>query len=115
MPVEGLPDPALHRLCRRCGTWYHLHEGSTDWPPVTGLISFIQVRSGQLLERTERMQFRCRGCFDEQARKSKSGRRSLLIGLIMLALIVATCWWLGVFDELEKMLRQGMQQQRPRR
>ena len=28
MPVQGLPDPAKHRVCMRCTNWFEPDEGS---------------------------------------------------------------------------------------
>jgi hypothetical protein len=28
MPIEGLPDPARHRVCMRCTKWFEPDEGS---------------------------------------------------------------------------------------
>lgn len=36
MPVEGLPDPQTHRLCRRCGKWFEPRDGTLMTPEVTG-------------------------------------------------------------------------------
>ncbi len=99
MPVEGLPNPHLHRLCKRCGKWHHTHEGTVDWPPVTGLISWVQVRTGKLLDRTERMQFRCVACREQQVRSARAWRRSLITAVIMFAVLGVLAWKFGLYQQ----------------
>jgi hypothetical protein len=41
MPIEGLPDPAQHRVCMRCAKWFEPHEGSLAARERVGLAANI--------------------------------------------------------------------------
>jgi hypothetical protein len=91
MPIEGLPDPILHRKCKRCGTWCHLHEGAFTWPPKKGLISAVHVSLAEWTEQDDRQKFYCVACqerneFDQRrARKRAIG---IALTLLMLGIVL---------------------------
>ena len=60
MPVEGLPDPETHRLCRRCGKWFDPHEGSLRAPEVTGPLG--AMRAMRAAVDVAALKFQCHRC-----------------------------------------------------
>lgn len=60
MPIEGMPDPQIHRICRRCGKWFEPSEGSSVTPDVTGPMGALRAArasfDGSLLR------FQCNRC-----------------------------------------------------
>ncbi len=110
MPVEGLPDPTIHRKCKRCGTWCHLHEGSRCWPPKTGLFSLVHVALAQGVDQDQEMKFYCAAC-QERNRVAERRFRKLLMSLgiatIVLGVLISSAWMAGLFTWLERALRQG--------
>ena len=108
MPISGLPDPTIHRKCKRCGTWFHLHEVVLAWPPKRGPLSFIHVTLAESTEQDRERKFYCLPCQDLNALDARRFRRLFTrTGLTMLAVLVAIpiAYWLGVFAELESFLR----------
>lgn len=108
MPITGLPDPTLHRKCKRCGIWFHLHEGSLTWPPKRGLLSFVHVTLAESIEQTAELKFYCAPCQERNALDERGFRKVFTsIGVSVLVLIVALpiAYWLGVFARLEAFLR----------
>ena len=108
MPITGLPDPTLHRKCKRCGIWIHLHEGSLTWPPKRGLLSFVHVTLAESIEQTTELKFYCVPCQERNARDERGFRKLFVtMGVTVLGLAVALliASWLGLFTHLESFLR----------
>ncbi len=110
MPVEGLPDPSIHRKCKRCGVWFHLHEGARCWPPKTGLLTLVHVSLAQGIDNDQDMKFYCAAC---QQRNELDERRFRKLGtsmgftVILLGVLLPLAWHLGGFAWLEQMMRRG--------
>jgi hypothetical protein len=62
MPVKGFPDPAHHRICRRCRQWFEPEEGTQVLPAVTG--PFGAMRRPRALASGDEadLQFQCQRC-----------------------------------------------------
>jgi hypothetical protein len=60
MPVEGIPDPALHRLCRRCGKWFEIDEGALLAPEVTGPLGAMRAMRASF--DSSLLRFQCDRC-----------------------------------------------------
>jgi hypothetical protein len=100
MPVEGLPNPTLHRLCRRCGKWHHLHEGSYVMPSSSGPVSWLINGYHRHADPQAAQRFVCDSC---QAPAGPSRRQRLLASLALLAAFALVGWWLyssGLIDGL---------------
>jgi hypothetical protein len=103
MPVDGLPNPTLHRLCRRCGKWHHLHEGSYVMPSSSGPVSWLISGYQRQVDPQALLRFVCSAC---QAPAGPSRRQRLLASLAVLiasVLMAWLVWWLHdlpLFDSL---------------
>jgi hypothetical protein len=101
MPVDGLPDRKLHRLCIACRRWFWPEEGILDFPFATGPMTWLLRRISVALDDESRMRFYCRACHEAEAKRAAIRRKSTLSGMIALLAIVAGVWiaWLlGLFD-----------------
>jgi len=108
MPITGLPDPAIHRKCKRCGTWFHLHEGALTWPPKRGLLSFVHVTLAESTEQDAELKFYCVACQERNALDEGRFRKMLSsFGITLLVLIIAlpVAYALGAFSWIENLLR----------
>ncbi len=70
------------------------------WPPVTGPLSWVQVRVAQMAERDSIMQFWCFTCQNDPHKNPKDKFAKTMIGLLVVAAIIAACYWFGVFEML---------------
>jgi hypothetical protein len=100
MPVSGLPNPAIHRLCRRCGKWHHVHEGSFEFATSAGPFSWIINAYRRNADPDAAQIFICSGC-------TRPPRTpwwvQMLITVAILILAAAGAWWLyssGLIDTL---------------
>ncbi len=94
MPVDGLPNPTLHRLCRRCGKWHHLHQGSYVMPPASGPVSWLINGYQRQVDPQALLRFVCSDC---QAPAGSTRRQRLWSSLALLiasALMAGLAWWL---------------------
>ena len=108
MPITGHPDPARHRMCKRCGTWCHLHEGALTWPPRRGLLSFVHVALAESVARESELKFYCQPCQERNARDERAFRKvmlSMVWTVVVLVVFVPLASWLGVFAWLQTTLR----------
>jgi hypothetical protein len=60
MPIEGLPDPQAHRLCRRCGKWFEPRDGSLMTPEVTGPLGALHAARASF--DASLVRFQCHRC-----------------------------------------------------
>jgi hypothetical protein len=60
MPIEGMPDPELHRICRRCGKWFEPGEGTFMAPEATGPIGMMHAARASF--DASFMRFQCNRC-----------------------------------------------------
>jgi len=100
MPVEGLPNPTIHRLCRRCRRWHHLHEGSYEQVSSSGPFSWIINAYRRQADPDATMIFICTSC------RRPPATPAWVQALISLAIVLAAAlgaWWLyasGAIDHL---------------
>ncbi len=110
MPVEGLPDPTIHRKCKRCGGWFHLHEGARCWPPKTGLLTLVHVALAQGVDQDDEMKFYCAACQESNGVAERRFRKVLVsmgISVILLCAFLPLAWMAGLFAWLEQVMRHG--------
>jgi hypothetical protein len=62
MPVEGLPDAAIHRLCSRCHKWHEPDEGVMVWPDRFHWIRELRQVADAIGGDTSEMRFLCYRC-----------------------------------------------------
>lgn len=86
MPITGMPDPALHRICRRCQRWFEPTEGALQAPEVTGPLGAMQALRAASGDRSV-MRFQCARC--TKVRRNTQlvlwGTLLLLVAIILLA------------------------------
>ena len=100
MPVAGLPNPTLHRLCRRCGRWHHLHEGSYVMPTASGPVSWLLHGYQRQVDPEALLRFVCHAC---QAPAGRSRRSRLIASAALLAAGALLAWFIlsrGLLDGL---------------
>ena len=61
MPVF-LPDPDLHKLCRRCRKWFEPDEGVLSLPEATGPISRLRQTAAIISGDERALRFICHRC-----------------------------------------------------
>lgn len=86
MAITGLPDPAIHRKCKRCGGWFHAHEGARCWPPKVGLLSWVHVTTAESMDLEREMKFYCGACQELNAQAQIKARK-VTVQVIMAALV----------------------------
>jgi hypothetical protein len=60
MPIEGLPDPLRHRICRRCGHWFEPSDGKMLAPELTGPLG--AMRAVRASADDSLLRFQCHRC-----------------------------------------------------
>lgn len=85
MPVEGIPDPQVDRLCRRCGKWFEPQEGSLVAPEVTGPLG--AMRAARATVDGSLLRFQCRRC-TRIRRTTQAVLWGTLLGLVTLILVL---------------------------
>ena len=78
MPVDGLPDPAIHKRCYRCGEWFEELDGRMVEKTRSGPAGIVLEVVDRLIG-DPRMQFICDGCYERRDR----GSLVLLIVLVV--------------------------------
>jgi hypothetical protein len=95
MPVTGIPDRSMHRLCYQCRCWFYPHEGVLDYPPVRGPLSFLFSLSRHFFEDESKRKFFCDACHQKITQRAQTGRKSVrwLIGSLIVLIIAAYIAW----------------------
>lgn len=62
MPVVGVPNPELHRICRRCRKWFDPSEGTLVAPELTGPLSAMRATRTSIGQDASVLRFQCHGC-----------------------------------------------------
>ena len=60
MPIEGMPDPQIHRICRRCGKWFEPEDGTLVAPEASGPLSVM--RAARASFDPSLLRFQCNRC-----------------------------------------------------
>ena len=81
MPVEGLPDPAVHKRCFRCGQWFEEIDGGYVERPRHGVGGAVLALVDRLVG-DRRLQFVCDGC-------ASLGGRGGIVLVVALAIAAA--------------------------
>ena len=80
MPVEGLPDPALHKRCFRCGGWFDEMDGTWVAKPRHGPGGAVLALVDRLIgDRPQ--QFMCDACH------ARADRNALMMVVALLVVI----------------------------
>lgn len=61
-PAEGIPDPAHHRVCRRCRNWFPTSEGTLVSPELTGPWAAMRATRGAITGDETLLRFQCDRC-----------------------------------------------------
>jgi|GEM_PF-3507915 len=109
MPITGLPNPQIHRLCKRCRQWFDHHEGSLCWPPRTGLLSLVHGTLSESLDQEKEMKYYCEACqalnTKETVRFRKQTIQGILVALVVGAVLILG-WLIGIDQYLLGMARR---------
>lgn len=104
MPITGLPNPQIHRLCKRCRQWFDHHEVESCWPPKKGLLSFVHVTLAEGLDQFKEQKHYCHACQELNVKDEIRFRKQFTQGLIMFAIVlilIVIAWAVG----LEEIIR----------
>ena len=107
MPIEGLADPKLHRLCVRCRKWFNPDEGVLDFPSATGPIGFIMGMSARVADDESKMKFYCLACHATR-KKRKSSALTTILSLTAAAGAIGGLWYSGQLERWFNALMSGM-------
>jgi hypothetical protein len=92
MPIDGLPDPKKHRICRRCQKWHEPSEGRLFGPEVSGPLGALQALRATIAPDDSLLRFQCDGC----TRIRRTTQLVLYGGLALLVVLVLLLERLGV-------------------
>jgi hypothetical protein len=106
MPITGLPNPQIHRMCKRCCQWFNYHEVELCWPPRRGMFSMIHGMLAENLDQVKEKKNYCAACQALNEKEELRFRKNLMRGMlsffiILLAIIAA--WALGVEEMIRNM------------
>ena len=95
MPIDGLPDPAIHRLCLRCRRWHEPSEGVTVFPdgpdiPHDPISAVVVGLSHAMVPRTKE-RFICHACRRRRRLITWSIYGALV--LVLIAVMLRACFW----------------------
>jgi len=84
MPITEMPDPARHRICRRCQQWFEPTEGTLEAPEVTGPLGAMHALRAASGDQSL-MRFQCARCTRIRRRTQLAiwGSLAVLIALVL--------------------------------
>jgi len=88
MPVQGLPDPELHRACLRCQQWFEEDEGRMV-ERAAGSVSGGLAQSIRAAAGDSNLRFICASC--------ESRHRHRFVKVVGALLLVAALLWAWQF------------------
>jgi hypothetical protein len=91
MPIDGIPDPRTHRICRRCQKWYEPSEGRLFGPEVTGPLGGLHALRATIAQDDSLLRFQCDRC----TRIRRTTQVLLFAGLVLLVGLVLLLERLG--------------------
>jgi hypothetical protein len=91
MPIEGFPDPQIHRICVRCRKWFWPDEG-VDYVLPRARPAGVQL-AREIAGIQAPVRFMCKGC----ARARRRVRIVIFGTLLSLILALLVLKWFGVF------------------
>jgi hypothetical protein len=91
MPVEGMPDPTVHRICRRCGKWFDPAEGRLMAPEATGPMGMMHAARASF--DGSMLRFQCDRC-TRIRRNTERALWATLLALMGLVLLLEQLGWL---------------------
>jgi hypothetical protein len=101
MPVEGLPDRKIHRLCWGCRRWFHLDEGVLDYPFAKGPMSMLLRAMARSMEDERKLRFYCTACHESESKAAVKREHAMKITLYLLACLMIAIALAFVFDLVE--------------
>lgn len=88
MPVDGIPDAAVHCLCIRCRRWHEPQEGvrlrSTRAGGILGAVSSFGILVSGVASEAAKPRFLCHGC-----RRKRFRWRVVLFAIGVAAVVAA--------------------------
>ena len=87
MPIEGIPDPEKHRICRRCQQWFELSEGTFLSPEITGPLGAVRALRATIADDSSVLRFQCHRC-TRIRRKTQQVLWFTLIAILVLVLVL---------------------------
>ena len=85
--IDGMPDPKIHRICRRCQQWFYPEEGTFRPPEVAGPLSGMQALRAEITGDPALFRFECKRCTKVRRMRERIVWGTLF-GLIALILIL---------------------------
>ena len=101
MPISGLPNPQIHRLCKRCRQWFDAHEGFQCWPPKTGLLSWVHVTLSENTEQASEQKFFCNACQEKNGKDAArfiKGFKTIALTMVAIAAMAGAAWAFGLVE-----------------
>jgi hypothetical protein len=89
MPIN-IPDPAVHKLCRRCRKWFDPADGELTFPEATGPASRLRIAAVRLAGDESALSFICHRCL----RTRRITKVVLWVGLGLAAAIAMLVAWI---------------------
>jgi hypothetical protein len=102
MPVEGLPNPHIHRNCKHCGKWFHPEEGSVIRPPATGVMAAIRASASRMADDSTLFRFYCFACQTRQRKLARSFWMSMAALAVFAVVGYFAAEYFGLWDALKK-------------
>jgi len=96
MPIDGFPDPKVHKFCPRCARWHESDEGSyvSDgvWRPLDWMRARVEV------ETLKKKIFVCNRCL--KRRRTVMG---IVVALFALAVVgIGACVFYDLFRSMSR-------------
>ena len=95
MPITGLPNPHLHRLCRKCRRWHDQDEGSMCAPTIAGPLSFLRNLRATAMD-DETVQYFI--CFPCQKPKGMSPLVKIILAVAVAGLVAGLASYFHLID-----------------
>jgi len=107
MPISGLPNPQIHRMCKRCRQWFNAHEVSMLWAPKTGLLTWVHVTMAENMEQKKELKAYCAACQELNVKDEQRFTKAFMQSLITIAVVSGLgliAWALGLGELIKEQL-----------
>ena len=105
MPIDGLPNPQIHRMCKRCRQWFNAHEVSMMWAPKTGLLTWVHVTMAENMDQHKELKAYCSACQELNSKDETRFSKAFMQSVIMIAIVCGLgliAWALGLGDLIKE-------------